>query len=80
MAINDQSYDANYGKLFKDKRKSKKLIYEKTQAMSMEVILPPSEAAVRRFTIKKILWKFFCIFAQHLQGTATTPSSVQMQR
>ena len=55
MAINDQSYDANYGKLFKDKRKSKKLIYEKTQAMLMEVILPPSEAAVRRFTIKKIL-------------------------
>ena len=55
MAINDQSYDANYDKLFKDKRKSKKIIYEKTQAMSVEVILPPSEAAICRFTIKNIL-------------------------
>ena len=40
VAINDQSYDANYDKLFKDKRKSKKLIYEKAQAMSMEIVLP----------------------------------------
>ena len=40
MAINDQSYDAIYDKLFKDKRKSKKLIYEKAQAMSVEIVLP----------------------------------------
>ena len=40
VAINDQSYDANYDKLFKDKRKSKKLIYEKAQAMTMEIVLP----------------------------------------
>ena len=40
VAINDQSYDAIYDKLFKDKRKSKKLIYEKAQAMSVEIVLP----------------------------------------